>query len=108
MHPLVGQNKHGSLSQSKEAPPSREESVPPPLPIKKERPPVPPKKPARLTPQVCNGVVTAINMNDIRYFISYITVQSVLYIAFFISLTFLNILCVQENLKITLTFFVRA
>jgi len=51
---ILGQNKDGSLSQSKEAPPSQEEPVAPPLPIKKEKPPVPPKKPARLTQQVRN------------------------------------------------------
>lgn len=65
VHSLVGQNKDGSLSQSKEAPPSPEEPVAPPLPIKKEKPPVPPKKPVRFAPQVCNRVVTVINMNDI-------------------------------------------
>lgn len=72
VHPLVGQNKDGSRSQSKEAPPSREEPVPPPVPIKKERPPVPPKKPARLPPEVCSGAVITINMNHISKFMSYI------------------------------------
>jgi len=65
VHSLVGQNKDRSLSQSKEAPASQEEPVAPPLPIKKEKPPVPPKKPARFAQQVCNRVVTIINMNDI-------------------------------------------
>jgi hypothetical protein len=68
VHSLVGQNKDGPLSQTKEAPPSQEEPVAPPLPIKKEKPPVPPKKPTRLTQQVCNRVVTIINMNDILMF----------------------------------------
>jgi len=48
---ILGQNKDGSRSQSKEAPPSPEEPVAPPLPIKKEKPPVPPKKPVRIVPQ---------------------------------------------------------
>jgi len=48
---ILGQNKDGSLCQRKEEPLSQEEPVAPSLPIKKERPPVPPKKPARLAPQ---------------------------------------------------------
>jgi hypothetical protein len=97
VHSVVGQNKDGSRSQSKEAPPSQEEPVAPPLPMKKEKPPVPPKKPARPQLQVRNRVVTIINMNDIWYFISYITVQSVLYIAYLINSAFLNILIMKAN-----------
>jgi hypothetical protein len=61
---FLGQNEDNSLSQNKEASSSKEEPVTPPVPITKEKPPVPPKKPARLTVQVCNRVVTIINMND--------------------------------------------
>jgi hypothetical protein len=65
VYPLVGQNKDTSLSQNKAAASSKEEPVTPPVPIKKEKPPVPPKKPARLTQQVCNGVVPVMNMDYI-------------------------------------------
>lgn len=51
---ILGQNKDTSLSQNKAAASSKEEPVTPPVPIKKEKPPVPPKKPARLTQQNTN------------------------------------------------------
>jgi hypothetical protein len=65
VYPLVGQNKDRALSEDKEASSSKKEAVTPPLPIKKEKPPVPPRKPAQLTYQVCNTVVTIISMHYI-------------------------------------------
>ncbi|GFG37574.1 hypothetical protein Cfor_12416 [Coptotermes formosanus] len=48
---ILGQNKDRALSEDKEASSSKKEAVTPPLPIKKEKPPVPPRKPAQLTYQ---------------------------------------------------------